>query len=97
MRLRAAAQSDNLIRLKRVTATRASRHFAEVLDAVEQDGETFVVTRGGRPVAAIGPTSGGAGRAVKEVLKQHRRDRSWESELARLRASLVAEERPWPG
>ena len=59
--------------MKVITATEASRRFAAVLDEAEH-GETIVVTRGGRRVAVIGPAPVAAGRAVKEMLRRHRRD-----------------------
>lgn len=81
--------------MKNLTATEAARHFADVLDAVEHDHETFVVTRGGRAIASIGPAGGAGGRALKEVLLKHRPDAAWRGELDALREGLVAEERNW--
>lgn len=81
--------------VKSLTATEASRHFAEVLDAVEHDRETFVVTRGGRPVAAIAPAERSGGRALKTVLRRYRADTQWAGELRALRDSLRAEDRVW--
>ena len=83
--------------MKKLTATNASRHFAEVLDAVEHEHETFVVTRGGRAVATIGPATGGSGRALKSVLRQHRPDRQWSADLHSIRTTLIVEQRPWHG
>ena len=39
--------------MKEVTATEAARGFSALLTAVEKDGETFFVTRGGRVIAVI--------------------------------------------
>ena len=83
--------------MKKLTATNASRHFAEVLDAVEHEHETFVVTRGGRAVATIGPATRGGGRTLKSVLRQHHPDRQWAADLRAVRAALVVEQRPWHG
>jgi len=83
--------------MKNLTATEAARHFADVLDAVEHEHETFVVTRGGRAVASIGPAAGGGGRGLKEVLMKHRPDAAWRGELKATREGLVAEERNWRG
>jgi prevent-host-death family protein len=83
--------------MKNLTATEAARHFADVLDAVEHDHETFVVTRGGRAIASIGPAAGGGGRGLKEVLMKHRPDAAWSGELKAIREGLVAEERSWRG
>ena len=38
-----------------VTATYAAKNFGELVDRVRAGGETYVVARGGRPVAQIGP------------------------------------------
>jgi prevent-host-death family protein len=46
------AKSDNLIFMKEITATEASRNFAAVLDAV-QAGEEIVITRGQVPIARL--------------------------------------------
>jgi prevent-host-death family protein len=47
--------------MKRISATEAARHFSDVLDRVEQTGETFVVERRGRTVAQISvPSTGNA-------------------------------------
>ena len=81
--------------MKNLTATEAARHFADVLDAVEHDHETFVVTRGGKAIASIGPTHGGGGRELKNVLLRHRPDAAWGSELRLLRQTLVTEKRSW--
>jgi prevent-host-death family protein len=83
--------------MKNLTATEAARHFADVLDAVEHQHETFVVTRGGRPIASIAPAGGAGGRGLKQVLLKHRLDAAWRGELNALREGLVVEERNWRG
>ncbi len=40
-----------------ISATEAARNFSNVLNRVELRGEAFVIVRGGRAVARIGPTS----------------------------------------
>ena len=81
--------------MKNLTATEAARRFSDVLDAVENRGETFVVVRRGRPVATIAPAPAGAGRAVKELLRQAPRDPQWVEEVERMRALTQLEERVW--
>ncbi|TMM26720.1 MAG: type II toxin-antitoxin system Phd/YefM family antitoxin [Actinobacteria bacterium] len=81
--------------MKRLTATDAARRFSEMLDAVERQGETFVVVRNGRPVAHVGPASKAQGAAVKSVLRANPRDPKWADELRELRAGLGVEERDW--
>ena len=83
--------------VRKVTATEAARRFSEVLDAVEHGGETFVVTRGGRAVAAIGPAPATPGHALKAVLRRHRPDAAWAREVEELRGVLEVEERSCPG
>ncbi len=81
--------------MKSVTATEAARKFADVLDAVESRGETFVVVRRGRAVARIGPAGAGRGATVKELLRAAPDDAAWVDEVKRIRAALQVEERYW--
>jgi len=71
--------------LKQLSATDAARRFSEVLDRVEQTGESYVVVRHGRPVATIGPAGAGTGKALKDVLRANRPDPDWADELRELR------------
>lgn len=57
--------------MKEMSASEAARRFSAVLDGAE-DGETVVITRGGRRVALIGPAPRGNGRDVSEVLARWR-------------------------
>jgi antitoxin (DNA-binding transcriptional repressor) of toxin-antitoxin stability system len=82
--------------LKEISATEAARRFSEVLDAVEHEHRTFVVRRGGKVVASIGPATQGSGRTLKAVLGRHRPDPGWATELAELRHGLTIEDRSWP-
>lgn len=82
--------------MREITATEAARGFSALLDAVERDNETFVVTRGGRPVARIEAAVGTSGKAVKALLRHYAADPAWGAELAELRGSLAPEERSWP-
>jgi prevent-host-death family protein len=74
-------ESDNLIHMRRMSATEAARRFSQLLDAVERRGESFLVVRHGRTVARIGPALAADGRAVKELLRSASPDGDWESEL----------------
>lgn len=60
--------------MKEMSATEAARRFSAVLDGTE-NGETVVITRGGRRVAMIVPAPRANGRAVAEVLN------SWHGRL----------------
>jgi prevent-host-death family protein len=81
--------------LKQLSATEAARRFSELLDRVEQGGESYVVVRHGRAVATIGPAGGGTGKALKEALRVNRPDPEWAKELDELRESLGQVADPW--
>lgn len=83
--------------MKQLSATDAARRFSEVLDEVERGGESYVVVRHGRPVATIGPASGGTGKALKEVLRAHLPDDAWADEVRELREGLEPVADPWHG
>jgi prevent-host-death family protein len=53
--------------MRTVTATDASRHFSELLDAVER-GETVTIVRGSSPVAEIGPARRRTGADLRAAL-----------------------------
>lgn len=76
-----------------VTATEASRRFADLLDAVEHRGERFTIVRRGRVVAQLEPAHTASGSDLKALLGRHHPDGDWAGEVAALRADLVAEER----
>lgn len=50
-----------------IAATEASRNFSALLHAVER-GEQVTITRGGRPVAQIGPAKPRTGRDLRLAL-----------------------------
>lgn len=79
--------------VKRVTATEAARSFAELLDAIDRDGEAFVIERRGRPVAAIGPPPSADGAALKRLIRANRPDSYWTADLMAVR-SLLGDEAP---
>lgn len=82
--------------MKEISATEAARGFSEVLDAVEHRGQSFVVIRGGHPVAKLEPVASISGKALKDLLKGHKPDAAWLQELADMREALTVEERSWP-
>jgi prevent-host-death family protein len=81
--------------MKSVTATQAARQFSDVLDAVEREGETFLIVRRGRAVARLGPAVGGRGRDVKALLRSAPSDAAWIEDLREMRAALQTQERRW--
>jgi prevent-host-death family protein len=76
-----------------VTATEASRSFADLLDGVEHRGERYTIVRRGRIIAELAPVHPISGASAKTLLRRHRVDRDWAEELALLRASVTIEER----
>jgi prevent-host-death family protein len=83
--------------MKTVNATEVARNFSEVLDGVEHRHQTYVVTRGGRPIARITPVPSANGLDVKRLLRDHAADPSWPDELVALRSGLTLEERTCTG
>lgn len=81
--------------MKEISATDAARGFADLLDAVQHRGESFVIRRSGEIVARIEPAQGATGASVKQLLATAPRDRSWSDDLRALRASLPAEVPDW--
>lgn len=88
-----AELSDNLIYMTEVTATEASRRFADLLDGVEYRGERYTIMRRGRVIAQLEPASATTGADVKALLRRHRVDGAWKGEIDALREDLVVEER----
>ena len=82
--------------MKEITATEAARGFSALLTAVEKDGETFFVTRGGRVIARIEPAAATSGAAVKALLGHFRPDTEWLADLNEVRELLTTQERQWP-
>jgi antitoxin (DNA-binding transcriptional repressor) of toxin-antitoxin stability system len=76
-----------------ITATEASRSFADMLDAVEHRGETFTIVRRGKVIAQLEPARTVSGARVKELIRRHRVDADWIGEVSEVRSQLVAEER----
>ena len=79
--------------MRTVTATEASRSFAALLDGVE-NGETVVVTRGGRRIAVIGPVTTANGKNLRELLAQTTDD-LFGADVASARDLAHEREVPW--
>jgi prevent-host-death family protein len=54
--------------MRTMTATEASRHFSDLLDAVER-GERVTIVRGSQPVAEIGPAHRRTGADLRTALE----------------------------
>ena len=80
--------------MSEVTATEAARKFADLLDAVEHDGERYTITRRGKAVAYIEPVTQGRGSDAKALLRRHRPDARWADDLDKVRSLLEVEHRP---
>ncbi len=78
-----------------ISATDASKRFADLLDAVEHRGETFTVVRRGRIVATIAPARRGSGADLRRILAEHPPDDDWAHDLRDLRH--FAGDAPIPG
>jgi prevent-host-death family protein len=76
-----------------ISATDAARNFADLLDAVEHRGERITIVRRGKAIAMIEPVLSGRGSDVKSMLRRHRPDSNWSSELAAVRHLVTVEER----
>lgn len=76
-----------------VTATEASRRFADLLDGVEHRQERYTIVRRGRVIAQLEPARATSGAQAKALLRRHRIDRAWSDELSALRTDLTVEER----
>ena len=76
-----------------VSATEAARNFADLLDAIEHRGEHFTIVRRGKAIAHLEPMNRGLGVDVKALLRRHRPDAAWASQLDEVRSLLEIEER----
>jgi antitoxin (DNA-binding transcriptional repressor) of toxin-antitoxin stability system len=68
-----------------ISATEASKHFADLLDAVEYRGDTFTVVRGGRIIATIAPARRATGADLRRILTDLPPDDRWADDLRDLR------------
>lgn len=64
-----------------------------MLDAVEHRGETFTIVRRGKIIAQLEPARTSSGARAKELIRRHRVDSDWITEVSEVRSQLVAEER----
>lgn len=67
--------------MREMTASDVSRSFSAVLDSAE-NGETVVVTRAGRRIAAITPAPQTNGAALRAVFKRWSGDSALDDTLA---------------
>jgi prevent-host-death family protein len=81
-----------------MTATEASRHFSDLLDAIER-GESVTVTRGNRPIAEIRPAHRRTGKDLDQALTgMTPPDERFETDIAEAMALLTTDRTdPWAG
>ena len=79
-----ASISDNQI-MSEISATEASKRFADMLDAVEHRGETFTVIRRGRAIATVAPARRTTLGELRQFLSANPPDPDWERDLEDLR------------
>jgi antitoxin (DNA-binding transcriptional repressor) of toxin-antitoxin stability system len=71
--------------MSEISATEATKRFADMLDAVEHSGETFTVVRRGRTVATVAPAHRTTLGELREFLTANPPDPDWEHDLEDLR------------
>ena len=71
--------------MEEITATEASKRFADMLDAVEHSGKSFTVVRRGRAIAVVSPASPSTLGQLREFVRAHKPDSDWERDLAEIR------------
>lgn len=81
--------------MRTVTATEASRTFAALLDEAER-GQTVVVTRGGRRIAAIGPAKASNGAEFLALLRASVADEDFAADVLAAREDITLEGPAWP-
>src|SRR5260370_37524263 len=84
--------------MRTMTATEASRHFSDLLDAVER-GETVTILRGSHPVAEIGPAHRRTGADLRTALEgTPPPDEAFARDISAALAVVTSEEPdPWAG
>ena len=92
--------SDNLLGVQEITATDAARTFRELLDQIEQAGESYRITRHGRIVAELHPARRGSLGDLVAFAHANRAahpgsDDDWPDEIGRLREQRAPLEDPW--
>jgi prevent-host-death family protein len=71
-----------------ISATDASKRFADMLDAVEHRGETFTVVRRGRAIATVTPARRSTLGEIRQFLTENPPDDDWQRDLTALRSVI---------
>lgn len=78
--------------MSEITATEAARHFSDLLDAIEHEGEAFTIVRRGKAVARMQPVLQANGAKVKAALALHPPDPGWIEDIRAVRDMLDFDE-----
>ena len=78
--------------MKRLGAYEAKTHLSRLLDEVER-GETFAITKHGRPVALLVPAAGGSDLSISKAIAGLRRFRRGRKLAGVSLRELIAEDR----
>ena len=84
--------SDNLISMKRMTATEVARNFSAVLDEVE-NGEEIEITRGKKVIATLrnAVEKKPAGALLQKIKERHEKDGPMDDETYEAFQAVLAE------
>lgn len=84
--------------MSEITATDASKRFADLLDAVEHRGESFTVVRRGRAIAHVTPARPSTLGQLREFVRENAPDADFEQDLDEIRRSAgnAPMRGPWP-
>lgn len=72
-----------------ISATNASKRFADLLDAVEHRGETFTIVRRGRTVATIAPVRHGTWSDLRRIFDEHPLDDEFARDIENARDHII--------
>lgn len=81
-----------------LTSTEAARHLGDVLAKVRHAGQSFVVTKGDKPVARlvpVPPRSGATGAEIMEALARLPHDPTFAADLERANRLDSIPANPW--
>jgi len=74
--------------MKNIGAFEAKTHLSKLLDRVGK-GETFVITKRGKPIASLSPIAPGKQQGVRDLIEGYRRE--FASSLKPISAAEIAE------
>ena len=72
-----------------ISATDASKRFADLLDAVEHRGESFTIVRRGRTVATISPVRHGTWSDLRRIFDEYPLDDEFARDVDQARQFIL--------